>query len=86
MKEFKVKRNLEVRPYILGLPLQLFFIFFVVFIVSIFFSIGNFSFLRIFIILLADVVIYFLLKLLSGDGINQLGNDKFPDRITIDNF
>jgi hypothetical protein len=86
MKEFKVNRNLVATPNILGLPLQLFFVFFIAIIVSIFFLIGGLSFGKILAVLLFDAAAYFGLKFLSGDKVSTLGNEKFPDRITVDNI
>lgn len=86
MKEFKVKHNLTITAMILGLPLQLFFVFFGITLISVFFLIGDFGIGKLLIVILVDVGSFFGLKLLSGDAISKLGNEKFPDRITVDNF
>lgn len=86
MKEFKVKKNVTGGPYIIGLPLPLFYLFLIVVILNLFFQLSGFGMFRILISLLICGLAYAILKFFSGDTLDKLGNQKFPDSITIDKF
>jgi len=87
MKVFKVNKNLNRQPYILGLRLPLFFLFVLSISLGIFSLIGSISFKKILIIVIILFIVYLVLKKLnSGSLFNFVSNDKFPKSITNDNF
>jgi hypothetical protein len=86
MKSFKVKKGIQGQLNILGLPLNLFFVFLGAIVIGVINFASGFSFSRFLFSFTLIVGSYFILRLLDSDLLNALGNEKFPDSITIDSF
>lgn len=87
MKNYKVNKNLNRQPYILGLRLPLFFLFVLSISLGIFTLIGSISLKKILLIGFFIFFVYLVLKKLnSGSLFDFVANEKFPKSITNDNF
>ena len=87
MKSFRVYKNVNKQPYVLGLRLPLFYIFILLLIIVIFMLSAGITLFKLSFYLGILVVGYLVLyKLNSGDFLDSISNEKFPDTIINDNY
>lgn len=87
MKSYRVYKNVNKQPYILGLRLPLFYLYILLLIIVIFLlSIGITIFKLTFytVILIASYLV--LKKLNSGVFLGSISNERFPNTIINDNY
>jgi len=87
MKSYRVYKNVNKQPYILGLRLPLFYLFILLLIIVIFLlSAGLTIFKLTFYVafLIADYLV--LKKLNSGAFLSAISNERFPNTIINDNY
>jgi hypothetical protein len=87
MKSYRVYKNLNKQPYILGLRLPLFYLFTVFLIILIFLLSAGITGLKLAVFTAILSVGYFVLKgFNSGTFLSSITNDRFPDTIINDNY
>jgi hypothetical protein len=87
MKTYRVNKNVNKEPYILGLRLPLFYIFAGIVAVAIFSLIGGVTLFRFLAALSVLATSFFVLrKLNTGDLFSIILNEKFPKTVITDNY
>ena len=87
MKSFRVNKNVNKQPYILGLRLPLFYLFMLVLIMVVFLlSTGITLFKLAFYSGLLTAGYLILKKLNSGALLDSISNERFPNTIINDNY
>jgi len=87
MKSFRVYKNLNKQPYILGLRLPLFYLFILFVIILIFLLSAGITLLKLVVFTVILSVGYLVLKELnSGAFLSSITNEKFPGTIINDNY
>ena len=87
MKSFRVYKNVNKQPYILGLRLPLFYIFILLLIIVIFLLSAGITLFRLAFysgLLAAGYLV--LKKINSGALLDTISNERFPNTIIIDNY
>lgn len=87
MKSYRVYKNLNKQPYILGLRLPLFYLFILLLIILIFLLSAGITGLKLAVFTVILSVGYLVLKgFNSGDFLSSITNDRFPGTIINDNY
>jgi hypothetical protein len=87
MKSYKVYKNLNKQPYILGLRLPLFYLFMLLLIIVIFLLSVGITLLKLALYSGLLVASYLILKKMnSGAFLDSISNERFPGTIINDNY
>ena len=87
MKSYKVYKNVNKQPYILGLKLPLFYLFMVLLIIVIFLLSAGLTLLKLAFYSGLLAVSYLMLKKMnSGALLDSISNGRFPSTIINDNY
>jgi len=87
MKSFRVYKNVNKQPYILGLRLPLFYLYILFLIIVIFLLSAGITFFKLAFYTLILIIGYLgLKKLNSGVFLGSISNERFPNTIINDNY
>ena len=87
MKSYRIYKNVNKRPYILGLRLQLFYLFILLLIIVIFLLSAGITFFKLAFYTVILIASYLSLKKLnSGAFLSSISNERFPSTIINDNY
>ena len=87
MKSFRVNKNVNKQPYILGLRLPLFYLFILVLIMVIFLLSAGITLFKLAFFTIFLIAGYLVLKKLnSGSLLDSISNERFPGTIINDNY
>ena len=87
MKSYRVYKNINKQPYIMGLRLSLFYLYILLLIIVIFLLSAGISFFKLAFYTVVLIVGYLVLKNLnSGVIIGSISNERFPNTIINDNY
>ena len=87
MKSYKVYKNVNKQPYILGLRLSLFYLYILLLIIVIFLLSTGITIFKLAFCTVILIVGYLVLKKLnSGAFLSSISNERFPNTIINDNF
>lgn len=87
MKSFRVYKNVNKQPYILGLRLPLFYLFILLLIIVIFLLSAGITIFKLAFYTAFLIVGYLTLKKLnSGVFLDSISNERFPNTIINDNY
>jgi len=87
MKSYRVCKNVNKQPYILGLRLPLFYLFILLLIIVIFLLSAGVTTMKLAFYTAFLIAGYFALKKLnSGVFLDSISNERFPDTIINDNY
>ena len=87
MKSFRVCKNVNKQPYILGLRLPLFYIFILLLIIVIFLLSAGITFFKLAFYTVILIASYLVLKKMnSGALLDSISNERFPSTIINDNY
>jgi len=87
MKSYRVFKNVNKQPYILGLRLPLFYLFILLLIIFIFLLSAGITLLKLAIFSGLLAACYLVLKKMnSGAFLDSISNERFPNTIINDNY
>jgi hypothetical protein len=87
MKSFRVYKNVNKQPYILGLRLPLFYLFILLLIIAIFLLSAGITILKLAFYTAFLIASYLALKKLNtGVFLDSISNERFPNTIINDNY
>jgi hypothetical protein len=87
MKSYRVYKNVNKQPYILGLRLPLFYLFILLLIIVIFLLSAGLTIFKLTFYVAFLIVGYLVLKKLnSGAFLSAISNERFPNTIINDNY
>ena len=86
MKSYRVYKNVNKQPYILGLRLSLFYLFILLLIIVIFLLSTGITIFKLALYTVILIVSYLVLKKLNSGVFSVLINERFPNTIINDNY
>lgn len=87
MKSYRVYKNVNKQPYILGLRLPLFYLFILLLIIVIFLLSAGITIFKLTFFTCILIIAYLSLKKLnSGAFLSSISNERFPGTIINDNY
>jgi hypothetical protein len=87
MKSYRVYKNVNKQPYILGLRLSLFYLYILLLIIVIFLLSAGITFFKLAFYTVLLIASYLILKKLnSGVFLDSISNERFPNTIINDNY